>query len=48
MHPSVHNSIIYKAKMWKQPVSTAEEWINKMCIHYLFAKKEEILPFTTT
>ena len=31
MHPNVHSSTIYKAKIWKQPkCPSTDEWIKKM------------------
>ena len=42
------------AKIWKQPVSSTDQWIKKMWCIYIYNgillshKKNEILPFATT
>ena len=59
MHPSVHSSTIYIAKIWKQPrCPSTEEWVKKMYIYththtyileyYSDIKKNKIMPVATT
>lgn len=49
LYTHVHNSIVYFAKMWKQPkCPSTGEWIDKLCsIHimkcYLAIKRDETL-----
>ena len=49
-HPYVHCSMIYIAKIWKQPkCPSVDEWIKQLwdiyTMEYYLAIKKEILPF---